>query len=246
MPPTVKMRLGPDLDGDQLAAKFALSGRLQIPNFLADDVAGLLADELAASDQWRRVINAGRTIYEIDRSQFDALPVEQAHALDAAINAEAAWAFRFRYDCIRVPDAVRQRRAKEGLLAAFAQLMSGRETLNLFERITNRYGLRFADAQATRYRRGDFLTRHDDAVESKDRRLAYVLGLTRVWVPEWGGLLLFNEEQGGVAEAMVPRFNALSVFSVPQPHSVSAVAPYADGDRLSVTGWLRGDLPTNE
>jgi Rps23 Pro-64 3,4-dihydroxylase Tpa1-like proline 4-hydroxylase len=41
-----------------------------------------------------------------------------------------------------------------------------------------------------------------------------------------------------VTEAWVPRFNALNVFAVPQPHAVSIVAPFAVGARCSVTGWL--------
>ena len=36
----------------------------------------------------------------------------------------------------------------------------------------------------------------------------------------------------------MPRFNALNVFAVPQPHSVSIVSPFAVGARYSVTGWL--------
>jgi Rps23 Pro-64 3,4-dihydroxylase Tpa1-like proline 4-hydroxylase len=96
----------------------------------------------------------------------------------------------------------------------------------------------FADAQATRYGPGDFLTAHDDAVEGKHRRAAYVFGLSRDWRAEWGGLLLFHEPEGEV-RGYVPQYNALNLFAVPQPHSVSLVAPFAPRERLSVTGWLR-------
>jgi Rps23 Pro-64 3,4-dihydroxylase Tpa1-like proline 4-hydroxylase len=33
------------------------------------------------------------------------------------------------------------------------------------------------------------------------------------------------------------------VFTVPVDHAVEMVAPFADGLRLSLTGWLRADEP---
>jgi len=46
-----------------------------------------------------------------------------------------------------------------------------------------------------------------------------------------------------VAEAYTPAFNALNIFKVPQPHAVSLVAPFAGGDRLAITGWVRSKGP---
>jgi Rps23 Pro-64 3,4-dihydroxylase Tpa1-like proline 4-hydroxylase len=71
-----------------------------------------------------------------------------------------------------------------------------------------------------------------------------VLGLTPGWRAEWGGLLMFHERGGDIERALMPRFNVLNVFAVPQLHSVSAVAPFAGNDRLSVTGWLRFGRPS--
>ena len=100
-----------------------------------------------------------------------------------------------------------------------------------------------AAAAALRFRGGDFPTRHDDPAEGKQRRLAYVHGLTPGWQPEWGGLLPFNHQTGGIARTIVPCFDALSLFRVPQPHSVGSVAPFARAVRLCVTGWVRACPP---
>jgi Rps23 Pro-64 3,4-dihydroxylase Tpa1-like proline 4-hydroxylase len=35
----------------------------------------------------------------------------------------------------------------------------------------------------------------------------------------------------------------LNIFAVPQPHSVTIVAPFAAAARYSVTGWLRMKRP---
>jgi Rps23 Pro-64 3,4-dihydroxylase Tpa1-like proline 4-hydroxylase len=70
--------------------------------------------------------------------------------------------------------------------------------------------------------------------------VAYVLNLAREdWHPDWGGYLLFLDEEGDVIEGFRPRFNALNLFRVPQSHSVSYVPPFAPIGRMAVTGWLR-------
>lgn len=95
--------------------------------------------------------------------------------------------------------------------------------------------------QASHYRKGDFLTLHDDS-HGRDRRLAaFTLGFTRGWRPDWGGQLLLHDEAGDVTRGFAPRFNVLTVFRVPQKHSVAPVAAYATQPRLSLTGWLIGD-----
>ena len=95
------------------------------------------------------------------------------------------------------------------------------------------------DAQATRYRPGDFLTAHDDDVAGKHRLYAYVLNFTPAWRPDWGGLLAFHDADGHVSEAYTPTFNALNIFRVPQQHAVTQVASFAGAQRLSITGWIR-------
>lgn len=91
----------------------------------------------------------------------------------------------------------------------------------------------------TRYRRGHFLTLHDDLAEGKHRLAAYVLGLTPDWQADYGGQLQFLDHDGNVEEASIPGFNVLSVFKVPSLHQVTPVAAHVPHARLSITGWLR-------
>jgi len=76
-------------------------------------------------------------------------------------------------------------------------------------------------------------------LQEKNRRAAYVLGMTPIWRTEWGGVLLFHDEQQLTIKGLVPRFNCLNLFQVPQLHSVSEVTRSAAYRRYSVTGWLR-------
>ena len=92
---------------------------------------------------------------------------------------------------------------------------------------------------ATRFQPGHFLTRHNDNVEGKRRRIAYVLNLSRDWNPDWGGALQFFDKHDNVQCAYTPSFNTLNLLRVPSVHSVGIVAPFAASNRLSITGWLR-------
>ena len=76
-----------------------------------------------------------------------------------------------------------------------------------------------------------------------NRIAAFVVNLTPDWSADLGGLLMFTGADGHLEEAFTPKFNTLSLFRVPQPHAVSAVAPFARGARLAVTGWLRRGPP---
>ncbi|QDP19748.1 2OG-Fe(II) oxygenase [Sphingomonas xanthus] len=229
--------LNPSLETASIAAELAASGRVQVADFLVPEAAEMLASALPDSAPWRHVLNAGDNVYELDANALDSMPAEQRSALEQKVDREAGQGFQFRFDTIRVPDDADQR--DDSALHRFATFMSGDPARGWLRSVTGCYAIDFADCQATRYRPGHFLTRHDDAVEGKQRHFAYVLSLTGGWRAEWGGLLHFPGEDEPRIEAFVPRFNMLTLFAVGQPHSVSQVASYAPRARLSVTGWLR-------
>ena len=236
---TDRLTLNDGIDWDGASHRFAATKRVQIPSFLSDAAADDLRGALLNRSDWRHVISAGVKVFETARADLDQMAAEAMATLNRALYAEATHGFRFRYDLIRTPDDLASVSDSEDPLIGFARLMNDPGTIGRFRSLAPGLDLDFADAQATRYNGGDFLTRHDDDVAGKGRQLAYVLSLTPDWLPEWGGLLLFNGPDGGIVETFVPSFNTLNLFAVPQPHSVSYVAPYAGAARISVTGWLR-------
>ena len=229
--------LAPDLDVDRAAAVYARTGHVRLTRFLADPRP--LADHLVARTDWVQVINSGATVYELDRSARAALTPQKSVALDAAVFEGARTGFQYRFDTIRVPDDEGARIGNPTPLNGLAAWMSCGEARAALRAICGVSEIDFADAQATMFGPGDFLTGHDDAVPGKCRHAAYVLGLTPTWRIEWGGLLLFHAEQGTALKGEMPGFNTLDLFAVPQMHSVSLVSPAAARARLSVTGWLR-------
>lgn len=234
--------LNPALDRASLKAAFARSRRLQIPDFLSERCAGELRDFLRDSTRWRHVFIHGDRTIEVDCTEWDALPASERSKVAEVLEETAAYDFQFRYDTIRVDEHL-EAAAATTPLERFAAFMASAPVLEALSEITGADDLIFADCQATRYRRGDFLTPHSDEVEGKQRRFAYVLGATDHWLPRWGGLLHFVGGDGAIESTIVPRFNALSLFSVGQSHFVSEVATYAPHPRISVTGWLRAERP---
>lgn len=231
--------LNPALDERAIAATLASDGRVQIRDFLRPEAAEALLRFLLDSSDWRHVINAGEKVYEIGCDQLAAMDEEQRRTLDRKTDREAAEGFQFRFDTIRVPDDEAERAAQGTVLSEFATFLSSPEVIGWFRRVTGKDSIDFADAQATRYRNGAFLTRHDDAVEGKNRHFAYVMNLTRDWRAEWGGLLFFPVDREIRMDALVPDFNVMHLFAVGQQHGVTQVASYAPRPRISVTGWLR-------
>jgi Rps23 Pro-64 3,4-dihydroxylase Tpa1-like proline 4-hydroxylase len=235
--------MNPDHDPHRLAEAFRASGRLQIANFLHPQDAERLLVFLKSSNAWRLVINSNDQFFELDRKAQAELTADQQAQLDEAVYAGARYGFQYRYETIRVPDAAAERTREPTPLNDFAVFLSGEPVLRFLRIIIGNDDISFADAQATAYAPGHFLTAHDDEVAGKDRRAAYVMNLSKDWSVDWGGLLTFHHPDASAAEAFVPRFNTLNLFAVPQRHSVGIVAPFAPRRRYSVTGWLRAGSP---
>lgn len=231
-------RLNPALDAAAIAERFARERRVQVRDFLAEGAEALHA-ELRGRGDWTQVVNSGDRNFDLDRPARARMTPDQLRALDEAVYAGARHGFQYRYESVRVPDAAAERAERSDLLSRFAAFLSEGEALDFLRAVTGRTDGGFVDAQATAYSPGDFLTAHHDEVKGKNRIAAYVFGLTPQWRPEWGGLLLFHGPDWDVETGLVPRFNCLNLFAVPQAHSVSEVTRSAANRRYSVTGWLR-------
>lgn len=229
--------LHPDVDAAALAARFAVEGRVRIRPFLRDDVALAVHAHLRQQEHWVQVVNSDCKVFELSRTARAELAPAQAKALDDAVVAGAREGFQYRYETIRLRDGGQSLTIEDDPLSAFTSWLSEPALRELLTRITGRT-FAFVDGQATAYSPGDFLTGHDDDVAGKQRIAAYVFGLTPVWRTEWGGLLLFHDNDGLVT-GRVPGFNSLDLFSVPQLHSVSMVTRSAAYRRYAITGWLR-------
>lgn len=233
------LRLNPALDGGALAADFAGRGRIHIRNVLSRDAANRIHRSLEKEGQWARSTILGDQPRDLDLDWLASRGPMEAAAIRADVAERARRGFQYDFDNYRLSMAMLAGARQGWAYESVFDLLNGPDFLALVRQVTGDDRIVFADAQATRYRAGHFLTSHDDDQPGQDRLFAYVLNFTPVWRPDWGGLLAFIDGDGHIEEAWKPSFNALNIFRVPTLHAVTEVASYVAAERLSITGWLR-------
>ena len=234
---------GAGLDPAQAADVLRRFGRAHLPDVLPRATAEALHLDLAEVVPWRRHLCAGERHITVSMDEFEAQDAAWKAEVYAAVRATAAGGFSYLFDTYPLAEEV-EAGVRLGLAAeAVYDALNAPAGLDWLRRVTGEPRCAYVDAQATRYMRGHCLPQHDEGGAGKDRLFAYVLNLTPRWRADWGGLLLFTDADGHVAEGYTPAFNALNLLRVPQPHLVSEVASFAPVPRLSITGWIRSKRP---
>lgn len=233
--------LAPGLDRAALAADYAHDRRVRIDDVLTVETANEIHDILTRGTDWGLGWTAGAAKPEgVRGAALRALaPAACAKLGEAAALAARRGEFAFIYGRYPMLDAYLEGWDKGHPLDLLLEHINSEPMLDLVREITAEPRLLKADAQATLYAPGHFLTVHDDSQSAEGRRVAYVLNLCRDWRPDWGGYLMFYDADGDVVAGWRPRFNALSLFAVPQSHSVTYVPPFAPVGRFAITGWFR-------
>src|SRR6185503_7280444 len=232
------IRLNPALDLPSLRAAYARDGRVHIASVLEEASARKLHDDLVASRDWVFVFNRHNKHFEVTPKNFAAMPNEAKIQMQREILENARDGFQLAYDVLNVTRKERTPVTTDPVLVDLHAFMNGPDYLGLLHEVTGEKTGTWCDVTATRYKPGHFCEMHDDSADDSKRLAAFVLNLTPRWRVDWGGLLLFIDPRGHVTHGLTPVFNALNVFRTPQLHTVSAVAPFAGANRISVTGWL--------
>ncbi len=227
--------LNPALKAEDIAHAFARDRRVHIPDVLTPESAKQVHRCLERETEFCAVTRNGDGYVRVGP---DASPGQEAEMMNKAYGA-ARDGFHYLYDNHPMSHEGEAYPDPSHPLAAITGFLNSAPVLDFARRVTGSAAIAFAEAQATRYRAGHFLNLHDDNYGGHKRVAAYVLNMTPNWRLDWGGALLFLDWSGHVAEGYAPTFNALNIFTVPQPHLVGLVSPFAGAHRLSVTGWFR-------
>ncbi|MEZ5960491.1 MAG: 2OG-Fe(II) oxygenase family protein [Hyphomonadaceae bacterium] len=228
----------PAFDVSAAAQTLKAVGRVHIPNALTEDDASALVADMDDARWAAAMIDQNRQVHRVFPSMADALDAGRRNRMVEEVYAGAGENFQYLYDKFSVDAVIAAGRPCPPQLAGFFKAINSPLWLDVLRQVTGDERVARVDCHVSRYRPGHFLSTHNDEDPSNDRLYAYVLNLSRGWRVEWGGLLQFHDEHDNISAAFTPRWNALNMFKVPQPHSVSMVTPVAKFDRLSVTGWL--------
>lgn len=242
-PQTVSMKLNPNLDVDALAAELARYRRLQVRDVLEPQAADEIHDILANKTPWWLVFNEGDQVRQLPPEVLSRLLPQQVDQMLGAVVERARTQYQFVYAFYPVLGNYLADGEPKAPLARVLEFLNAPDTIAWLRRLTGRDDVRWVDAQATLYQSGHFLKSHSDHDDANARVAAYVLNFTRLWERDWGGYLQFFDANHDIEQALRPIFNAMNIFLVPADHSVGIVSPFAYGDRLSITGWLRRDAP---
>ena len=235
--------LNPALDREACAARFAATGRVQLRNVLTDESARELLTVLARGTEWGMAVGAGEAKPRSFRGAETRTPTGQQALQQAARSAQehsARGEYGFMFAHYPILEALQGSWDPDGPHEILIEHLNAPAFMELVRDVTGIDSIFKADAQATLFAPNHYLGRHIDSHVAEGWEVAYVLNLARDdWHPDWGGYLLFLDEEGDVVEGYRPRFNALNLFRVPTPHLVSYVPPFAPIGRMAVTGWLR-------
>ena len=217
----------------ELKNEFSENGIVRVFNFLEQQSLDALKVSIETKINFDNAFYLNGQNQEVSDADIRALPATTQKKLYQDIHRMASNGAGFLYGRHKIDQTSLEE------VYTLLQQLNAEDTLKMLREITNFSDLKYADGQVTRYRRGDFLTRHLDNIPGETRRIAYVLGFTENWHPDWGGLLQFFEKDGTPMRSWSPALNSLTLFDVDKVHSVTSVAQFAAKNRYSVTGWFR-------
>ena len=231
--------LNPNLDIDALAREYALDDRLRIENLLAPDFAERLHTACRDDVPYEFICHVDGNNVVIPEDELRQMSRDEQDKLQKQMIDEASRGVGFFYSGYQMVRAkTNTDDPKLAFLHSMFDFVNSEEMLSVIATITGQPGLVGADAHYTRYTPGQYLTRHKDDITREGRRIAYVMGFSKNWHPDWGGLLQFYEDDGTPRDFWIPSFNSLVLFDVRHVHAVSYVTPFAKEQRLSLTGWF--------
>lgn len=245
----MELKLNPNIDVDAYAAAYREDPLVRIPDVFTEETAETIHQILSKQISWRLVFpirdEQGERIETLSQAEIQALGQQGMRARINQVMERAQRNIGYLYSTYPMIQAYIQGWDQGHPIHTITEFLNSPEFLEFGGHVIGVPGITKTDIQATLYTRGQFLTRHIDSGMDNERRAALTFGFTKNWQTDWGGLLMFIDENLDISQAFLPRFNVLSIFDGRRIHSVSPVSPFAGQGRYQITGWLRDDPPAN-
>jgi SM-20-related protein len=226
----------PRADLELLRAEYQRHRRVLVPQLLAAPLLQALHARILDWPEWALVTRLSGEHRTFDSQAMDRVDAATRAAFEAHVAAEAQRGFQYLFERYALVDRGDAGQLADPVLSEVYRALCSEDLLSLVRQISGETDIARIDGQLTRYRRGHFLSAHDDAAPT--RRVAYSLNLSANWPAAQGGGLQFLDAHGEALCSWAPQMNALSLFAVPQPHRVEAVSADAIGSRFAITGWF--------
>ncbi|MCR6644892.1 MAG: 2OG-Fe(II) oxygenase [Terricaulis sp.] len=237
---SLALRLSSAIDLSAYAAEYQARGMVQVQGLFTPESAEALSTLLTKHTPWRQTfLDEGKPVSftEAGIAQVGQAAY-RAKMIKVLENGRKAYGYNFFH--YPMSQAQHQGWDPGHSIHGVTAFLNGPDFLDLGRAVTGVGAINKVEAMASLYAPGSFLTRHVDHGDGA-RRAAYVIGLSKEWQPDWGGLLLFYDGKGDVAGGYAPRFNVVTIFDTKHEHAVTQVANFAGASRYSIAGWFRDD-----
>ena len=234
--------LNPDLDLSPYVDTYRQRKIVQIPNIFEEKTADAIYQMLRTDLLWRILVtDAADAPKHFSQEEWAGMDeAERSNILEGVFD-RARKNRGFHYHTYPMIEAYLGGWDQGHAIHKLTELINSPTFISLGQMITGVPGINKAEAHACQYTKGHYLTRHVDDGAERKRRAAYVLGFTKGWQPDWGGLLLFLKNNQDVDHGFLPRFNNVTIFDIECLHTVTQISSFAQEPRLTVTGWFRDD-----
>jgi hypothetical protein len=249
------MMINRNIDIEKLTAEYKEKRRVQIIDFLEPEVAEHIYNgfqDLTARNLWFQINYGDPKFYDKKLKGDEALYAHFTYKFEKYPLVNFKLSSLLNYDGRRKDfDSRRQDAAKiqlledhpENELSEFhplrkiSALFNSRQSHDFITMMTgHKVSYDSIICFASRFSAGDYQGAHSDG--GHPRKVAFILNMTKDWLPHWGGnLVMMDENYEKVIEDFMPRFNSIVFFDVPIAHAVLPVSLYCQSDRYALTGW---------
>ena len=217
---------------DELKEKFDNNNNIVlIPNIFANEFAELVFKYSLTEKNW--VLACG-----IDKVRYENKIIPMNQQKNDLLGIEVNKAFsqnRFSYIFHRTMNNKTPSLIEQNIRSA----LESPNFLALLNNITGMNLTKLSTLFMSKYRSGHFLSPHSD---KGNGRLAFVISLSKDWMPQYGGLLHFlSQDRTQIVDTVCPIFNNMLIFKVDdveKPHYVGHIAPNVVFNRISISGWF--------
>lgn len=217
---------------DDLRAVFETKQKLKIDKFLNEQFAENLYKHAILEKNWS--LSTGINNQKYDKK--DTLQNQKINTLQIENVNNAFKKDQFSYVFYRSMNGINMSYFE----FALREILSSESFIDILNEITNLKLSKLTTLFMSKYKSGNFLSPHSD---KGNGRLAFVINLSKLWKPQYGGSLHFmNKERTEITETYVPQFNNFLIFNVPEiegiSHFVGHVSPNVKFSRYAITGWF--------
>lgn len=230
-----------DVDVAALKAEFADKGFVKIDDFIDEPSSRELIKNLPpAADRWQMTFRRDGRVEALEANRMQSMTERNRVKLSNEIYSAALNGPQFVYQKISLDEAATEAANKDEKGLLVREMLNSDAVLSLVKSVSGEEGLTRALSDATYFVRNQFKNREmgpdDGAVH-----VGFELYLTSPWREDFGGFLNFYDDDGNILDAVYPRFRQLVLYRLPRAHGVSALAPFCNALRFSISGSFTTD-----